>query len=253
MYDFDILDDAIEERENVLLTGPTGPGKTTFFRAYAAARGLPFYSVNCKGDMDTGTVIGRTTIDAEGKVRWIDGRLTLIVRYGGVVLFDEINMSHPRITAAWHDLLAVTRSLNIDETGDVIKAGAGGTGGTKNRQPTLFGAACNLGYRGVVELNEALRNRFPVPLKWGYDHDVESQMVRSTHLLDVADHVRNLSEIRSAVSTNMLQEFERHALKRGMQWAVALFVGHFEDDESTPVARALEAQANNIAKDLGIA
>ena len=51
----------------------------------------------------------------------------------------------------------------------------------------------------------------------------------------------------------MLQEFERHALKRGMQWAVALFVGHFEDDESTPVARALEAQANNIAKDLGIA
>jgi MoxR-like ATPase len=247
--DFECFDDAVEDQENVLLRGPTGSSKTTAFRAYSAARGLPFALIECNASMDIGTTIGRTTISADGSVQFVDGDLTLVVRYGGVVLFDEINMAHPRITAGYHGLLAVTRRMSVPEAGEVIAAGRGGTG---DPQPNLFTAAYNPRYQGGVRLNEALANRFAVPLDWGYDRAVEEQLVSSARLLDFADNVRSLAEIRTPVSTNALMEFERHAQRRNIAYAAALFVNRFEDDERAPVARALEAESDAIASDLDL-
>jgi MoxR-like ATPase len=86
--DFDLLDYAMRERENVLLEGPTGSSKTTVARAFAASRGLPFVAVECNGAMDPGTVLGRTMVDENGVPTWVDGDFLLVVRYGGVVLLD---------------------------------------------------------------------------------------------------------------------------------------------------------------------
>jgi MoxR-like ATPase len=246
--DFDILDVAVEEAENVILAGPTGSSKTTLFRAYAAARGLPFVVVECNAAMDPGTIIGRTTIGPDGSVRWVDGDLTLVVRYGGIALIDEINMAHPRITAAWHQLLAVTRAMSVPENGETVKAGRGGVG---EPQQTLFAAAYNPRYQGTVRLNEALGNRFPIPLDWDYDRTVEAQLVTSERLLDMAENVRSLAEIRSPLSTNMLMEFERHVGRFNMAFAQRCLVGHFATEERAAVARAFEANSGAIAAELG--
>lgn len=245
--DFDLLDLAMEERENVLLAGPTGSSKTTLFRAYAAARGLPFVLVECNAAMDPGTVLGRTMIAPDGSVGWVDGDFTLVIRYGGVALIDEVNMAHPRITAGFHQLLAVTRRMSVPEAGETIIAGAGGTGEV---QPVLLGAAYNPRYQGTVRLNEALSNRFAMPLDWGYVREVEAELVTSERLLDMADNVRSLDEIRTPVSTNMLMEFERHVARVGMALASTLFVNHFPTEERAPVARALEANEEAIAMEL---
>lgn len=246
VYDFDALDDAVEDCENVILAGPTGSSKTTLFRAYAAARGLPFCLVECNGAMDPGTILGRTMIAPDGSVRWVDGDFTLVIRYGGVVLIDEVNMAHPRITAAFHQLLAVTRRMSIPEAGETIIAGRGGDA----PQPTLFGAAYNPRYQGTVRLNEALSNRFPMPLDWDYDRAVEEALTTSRRLLDMAYNIRSLAEIRTPVSTNMLMEFERHYYRRGISWASTLFVNHFPTEERAPVSRALEANAEAISQEL---
>jgi MoxR-like ATPase len=247
--DFDLFDVAAEEQENVLLAGPTGSSKTSAFRAYAAARGLPFVLIESNAAMDPGVIVGRTTVVDAGEIRWVDGDMTLVVRYGGVALIDEINMAHPRITAAWHQLLAVTRRMSIPEAGETVVAGRGGLG---DPQPTLFGAAYNPRYQGTVRLNEALSNRFAVPLDWGYNRDVEAELVTSSRLLDMADNIRALGEIRSPLSTNMLMEFERHAGRFGMALASRLLSNHFADDERGPVNRALEANGAAIASDLGV-
>ena len=155
--DFALLDGAIEDLENVLLAGPTGSSKTTFFRAFAASRGLPFCVIECNGAMDPGTILGRTVLDGPGRSKWVDGDFTLIVRYGGVGLIDEINMAHPRITAAYHQLLAVTRRMSLPEAGETILAGCGGLG---DPQPVLFGAAYNPRYDGTVRLNAAAQEPF---------------------------------------------------------------------------------------------
>lgn len=247
--DFELFDLAVEERENVILSGPTGSSKTTAFRAYAAARGLPFCLVECNGAMDLGTILGRTTIDPEGRVRWVDGDATLVVRYGGVLLVDEVNMCHPRITAGFHQLLGVTRRMSLPEAGETIVAGRGGTG---EAQPTLFGAAYNPRYQGTVRLSEALANRFAIPLDWDYERDVEELLVSSNRLLDMAENVRSLAEIRTPMSTNALMEFERHFQRLGWDLAARLLVNRFAPDERAPVARALEANADAIADELAV-
>lgn len=246
--DFDILDAAMEDQENVMLTGPTGSSKTTVFRAYAAARGLPFAVVECNAAMDPGTVLGRTMLDPEGGVRWIDGDFTLVVRYGGVALIDEIDMAHPRITAAFHQLLAVTRRMSIPEAGETVVAGRGGTG---EAQMNLFGAALNgRAYQGTVRLSEALQNRFPTQHDWDYDRDVEEALVASHRLIDMAENIRNLAEIRTPLPTNALVEFERHVGRFNFPYASRLLVNRFAAEERGPVARALEANAAAIAADL---
>jgi hypothetical protein len=247
--DFDILDAAITEKENVILAGPTGSSKTTLFRAYAAARRIPFVVIECNAAMDPGTIIGRTTIAPDGSVKFVDGDLTLVVRYGGIALIDEINMAHPRITAAWHQLLSVIRAMSLPENGETIRAGRGGLG---DPQPCLFAAAYNPRYQGTVRLNEALGNRFPIPLDWDYDREVEGELVESASLLEYAGMVRSLGEIRSPLSTNMLMEFERHVARFNMAFASRCLVGHFPPEERAAVARALEAESARIAADLGV-
>lgn len=247
--DFALFDGAVEDMENVLLAGPTGSSKTTAFRAYAAARGLPFALVESNAAMDPGVIVGRTTVVNAGEIRWVDGDMTLVVRYGGVVLIDEINMTHQRIMAAWHQLLAITRRMSIPENGETVIAGRGGVG---DPQPTLFAAAYNPRYQGTVRLNEALANRFAVPLDWGYERDVEAALVTSARLLDVAENIRSLGEIRSPLSTNMLMEYERHVGRYGMELATYLLANHFADDEQGPVNRAMEANSAAIAAELSV-
>lgn len=247
MEDFSMLDYATAQRENVLLSGPTGSSKTTVFRAYAASRGLPFVDVECNGAMDPGTIIGRTTIDPDGSVAWMDGDLTAVIRYGGVAVIDEINLAHPRITAAFHGVLSVMRRMSIPENGEIVRAGHGGAA----PQPLLFGAAYNPRYQGAMRLNEALANRFAVQIEWDYDRAVESRLIPSARLLDTADTMRGLAEIRTPVSTNALMEFVKHAAHLGYPAASALFVGRFAPEERAPVRRAMDANAQAILSELG--
>jgi len=254
LVDFAYFDYAIRTKKNIILRGPTGSAKTTVFRAYAAARGLPFCRVNCNGGMDLGTIIGGPTgIDPEtGQATWEDGNMTLVARYGGVLLIDEINMAHQRITAGFHELLDVSRRMSVPENHEVVIAGRGGLG---EEQPTLFGAAYNpreAGYEGTVRMNAALRNRYPMPITWDYSREVEEQRLDSTRLLDQAWNMRSLEDIGTPVSTNMLEEFEEHARDLGMDAAIGFFLNHFEDHERGAVSRVFEANADAIAGELGV-
>ena len=245
VYDFDMLDGATNMRHNVLLVGPTGSSKTTMFRAYAAARQLPIAIVECSANMDPKSVLGRRDIDrVSGLPVWLDAPHTLVIRYGGVVVYDEVNMAHPRVTAAFHGVTSVMRRLDLQENGEIINAGRGGLG---ERQPVLIGAAINpTSYSGTTRLNPAFRNRFPMPVKWPYVRAVEEQMVRSVTLLNMADTIRSLADVQSPVSTNMLIEFERHVHAFGPEAAAELFCNHFDDDEVAPIERALEANSQQI-------
>jgi hypothetical protein len=159
-------------------------------------------------------------------------------------------MAHQRISATWHQLLDVQRSMDIPENNEVARAGCMGTG---DPQLVLIGATRNdRKYKGTLDLNEAFSNRFPVPIDWNYDREVEAQLCDSTRLLDFADQVRSLAEIRTPVSTNMLMEFERHVHRYNFAFAAGCLVRHFPTEERSAVARALEAESAGIATDLGV-
>ena len=249
--DFELFDYACEQSENILLCGPTGSAKTTVFKAYAASRGLPFALVESHASMDKDTVIGQSKILGPEAVEFVDGIMTLVVRYGGVVLIDEINMAHPRIMAGFKALFSSTRMMTVPENNEEIKAGFGGLG-----EPQPFLIAGNMNpfgrYAGTQRLNEALTNQFSIQLEWDYDAAVESELMDSKRLLDMASTIRSLTEIRSPLSTNMLMEFERHAVDLNMDFAARALVNHFAPEERAPVARALEANLAAIAGELGV-
>lgn len=245
VYDFDMLDKATMMQENVLLEGPTGSSKTTFFRAYAAARRLPFALVECSANMDPKSVLGRRDIDpVTGLPVWLDASFMLVVRYGGVALVDEVNLAHQRVTAAFHGVTSVMRRIDLQENGELVRAGHGGIG---EAQPVLIGTALNpTTYHGTGRINQAFRNRFAHKCKWGYDRAVEEQLVQSTTLLDLAWSMRDLAEVQTPVATNMLIEFERHVEAYNIYAAIELFCNAFDDDEVGAVRRSLEANTNVI-------
>jgi MoxR-like ATPase len=249
VYDFDLFDAATNLRHNVLLEGPTGSSKTTVFRAYSAARQLPLAVVECNANMDPKTVLGRRDIDRQtGLPVWLDAPAMAVIRYGGVVLFDEVNMAHPRVTAAFHGVTSVMRRVSLEENGEIVRAGHGGIG---EAQSVLIGAAINpTSYTGTARMNQAFRNRFAMPIEWPYERSVEEQLVVSTSLLDNADMIRNLAEVQSPVSTNMLIEFERHFAIFGIDFAIELFCNHFDADEQVPVRRAMQAQSQIISQEI---
>jgi MoxR-like ATPase len=176
--------------------------------------------------------------------------MLLVVRYGGVLLIDEINLVHQRITAGFHQLLSVNRRISVTEHRETVRGGRGGLG---TPQPLLLAAAFNDGrYEGTVRLNQALRNRYAMPIRWRYDRNVEEQLIPSERLLDMADNMRNMESVRTPVSTNALQEFVRHARGLDMRAAVGFFLDRFDDDERNSVSLALEAESAAIASELGV-
>jgi MoxR-like ATPase len=178
----------------------------------------------------------------------MDGDLSVVSRYGGGILFDEVNMSIPRVMAAFKGLVSITRRMTNPENAETIIAGHGGL----SPQDVVIFAAYNPtgAYQGTTRLNEALLNQFACPLDWNYDHDVESQLIRSVKLLELGENIRAMAEIRTPVSPNMMMEFERHLRNYNLPLATRFFVNHFPDDERGPVSRALEANGSKIVAEL---
>jgi AAA domain (dynein-related subfamily) len=242
--DFEYLDGAIEDQENVLLVGPTGSSKSTLFRAYAAERQLPLAIVESNASMDLSTVIGR--LDPQ-TLEFVYGEFTLVLKYGGYAVIEEINMNHPRINAGLHQLLSVVRNMSLPENGETIKAGRGGLNGP---QPVGIAAAMNPKYQGTVRMNEALLNRFAIQLQWDYDREVELELLDSPRLVEMAFNIRSLAEIRTPVSTNCLQELERHYRRYGWAAAADMFLNRFDAGEKQSIGGALEGHGDIICREI---
>ena len=244
VYDFDVFLGAMEDRENIILAGPTGASKTTAAWAFASKYQLPLCIIECHAAMDPTQALGKTMgVNPEtGMVEYSFGDMILCILYGGIILIDEVNLAHPRVTGGFHQLLSVLRALSLPEANMTISAGA--------NDNLLLMAAYNPRYAGTVRLSEAFLNRYALPIDWGYERDVEKQLVVSVELLDFADHVRGLAEIRTPVSTNSLMEFERHVGKYGMRFAMGRMVCRFADEERNSVHRALEAKSAKILREL---
>ena len=243
--DFDVFDAAFGQKHNVMLPGPTGSGKTTALRAYAAHHRLPYVSVEFQGGFDFSTVIGSVQVNEEGIPRFVDGEVTLVLRYAGVCVLEECNFAPPRFTAAFHGALDARQTLYLPQTGERVR----------KSPDTLIAATYNPGYAGVSTLNEAFRNRFAYTLQWGYDAEVEDVRIgtNSTTLLEMVRNMRSLKEMEGIdIGTNLMEEFVMMSKATGIGLASHSFLNHFEDDVQASVSEALSANLWNIATELKV-
>lgn len=245
--DFEIFDHARSKNINVLIYGPTGPGKTTSVEAWAAERNLRMATVSGNASMEPSQMTGKFVSDGNGSFAWIDGPVTDVVRNGGVLLLDEVNFISPKIYTVLYSLLDGRREITLlDHHGETIKA---------NQDLTIF-ATMNPDYIGTTPLNFAFRNRFDIQIPWDYDDKVESKLVSSKALLVVAKQLRveaAKGQYETPISTNMLQEFVNFVDALGYEFAVENFIAHFSADEAASVRLVFQTHEHNIKTDFGIA
>jgi len=182
---------AFARRLPVMLTGPTGCGKTRFIEYMGALLGRPVATISCHDDLTSSDLVGRFLV-AGGDVVWNDGPLTRAVKEGAICYLDEVVEARHDSLAILHSLTDHRRTLYLDRAGEVVLA------------PDTFMLVCsyNPAYRSSLkELKPSFRQRF-VTLAMNYlPPDREARVLVSEAGIDAAIAerlVRCATSIRSA-------------------------------------------------------
>lgn len=95
---------AVMDNEKILITGPTGSGKSSLVKYVCALLEAPFIRINMSADAESSVLFGQLVV-RDGATVWEDGPITEAVRHGGVVLIDEWELMPPEISMGLQNLL----------------------------------------------------------------------------------------------------------------------------------------------------
>jgi MoxR-like ATPase len=245
--DFDLLDVAKTNKQNVLIRGHAGSGKTMCVLAWASARGYRYYNISANVGLEPSHLFGAwTPTETAGVFKWQDGAVTDLVRHGGVLLLNEIDFMPERITTVLFGLLDDRREIQLLENGgEVIKA-----------HPDLVVIGDhNPNYRGSRPMNQAWKDRFAHKLEFDYDKSIEKKLIKNASLLDVAQKLRDQAhkgEIDTPISTRGLMAFAKNVENVGLNYAINSYINGFADDEREAVKLVFDTAKVGIATDFGI-
>lgn len=140
------------EHLNVLLTGPSGYGKTTFFSALAHWLGVELIYVNCANVTDNQAWFGTHEARDGSTIFQLTDFAEAVQRGNCVIVLDEANRLEPWLTNSLMPILDHRRATEVHK--HQIKAGPG----------IIFGLTMNIGsrYAGVSVVDAAFRNRMDI-------------------------------------------------------------------------------------------
>ncbi|UMB72528.1 CbbQ/NirQ/NorQ/GpvN family protein [Mycobacterium paraterrae] len=152
-----LFEQAYRQRLPVMLTGPTGCGKTRLVEHMGSLLGLPVVTISCHDDLTSSDLVGRFMVTG-GDVVWTDGPLTRAVKQGAICYLDEVVEARHDSLAILHSLTDHRRALYLDRAGESICA------------PDTFMLVCsyNPAYRSSLkELKPSFRQRFvTLPMRY---------------------------------------------------------------------------------------
>ncbi|WP_454793121.1 AAA family ATPase [Mycolicibacterium lutetiense] len=145
-----LFEQAYARRIPVMLTGPTGCGKTRLVEHMGSLLQRPVVTISCHDDLTSSDLVGRFMVTG-GDVVWTDGPLTRAVKAGAICYLDEVVEARHDSLAILHSLTDHRRALYLDRAGEVVQA------------PETFMLVCsyNPAYRSSLkELKPSFRQRF---------------------------------------------------------------------------------------------
>jgi nitric oxide reductase NorQ protein len=175
----------------VMLTGPTGCGKTRLVEHMGLLLQRPVVTISCHDDLTSSDLVGRFIVTG-GDVVWTDGPLTRAVKAGAICYLDEVVEARHDSLAILHSLTDHRRSLYLDRADEIVRA------------PETFMLVCsyNPAYRSSLkELKPSFRQRFvTLPMKYlAPDREAEVIVAEAGILLATAQRlVRCAVAIRTA-------------------------------------------------------
>ncbi|MDV3127784.1 CbbQ/NirQ/NorQ/GpvN family protein [Mycobacterium sp. 21AC1] len=152
-----LFEQAYHQRLPVMLTGPTGCGKTRLVEHMGLLLGRPVVTISCHDDLTSSDLVGRFMVTG-GDVIWTDGPLTRAVKSGAICYLDEVVEARHDSLAILHSLTDHRRALYLDRAGEIVEA------------PEAFMLVCsyNPAYRSSLkELKPSFRQRFvTLPMRY---------------------------------------------------------------------------------------
>lgn len=233
-------------RENVLLVGDKGTGKSSFVQQFCARLNLPLMSITGGPGLDESYLMGSKTIE-NASVKNVDGILSYCLRHGICVLVDEIASINPRVLLSINDVLNGDQTITLKHHGldpELLPAELADIQGsmTIKRHPQFrFFATDNTGgkasgdprFGGVNVQNSAVRSRF-TNFKVGFMEPAEEvkALVQATggalktmlaaQMVELAIRVRDGFKqglMEDTVSFRELKRWGRKSLAYGKQFA----------------------------------
>ncbi len=179
--------------------GPTGCGKTSCIKQLAARLNYPVFEITGHGRLEFADLTGHLAVK-DGNMVYEYGPLALAMRYGGLLLFNEIDLTAPEVAAGLNSILDGAPLCIAENGGELIQphpmfrfiATANTNGG---------GDETGL-YQGTQRQNLAWLDRFTL-CEMGYPApEVEKNLLSASYaelpeaiahkLVDYANEVRKL-------------------------------------------------------------
>jgi cobaltochelatase CobS len=201
---------ALMDNDKVLMSGPTGSGKSSLIKYVCAKLNAPFVRINMSADVESSALFGQLTVK-DGATVWVDGPITEAVRYGCVVLIDEWELMPPEISMGLQNLL--------EDDGYLFLKEMPGTNEDKTIVPhTNFRLICagntvgqgddSGAFSGTNVQNSATLDRFTTTIKLDYlskDHEVAIITGKTSVNKTVAGKMVQLAQlVRSAYNQQQI-------------------------------------------------
>lgn len=174
-YSRDVAVWFIDSREPLYVFGPTGCGKTSCIKQMAARLNYPVFEVTGHGRLEFADLLGHLTI-RDGSMCFEYGPLALAMRYGGLLLLNEIDLISPEVAAGLNSVLDGSPLCIAENGGELITLHA----------MFRFAATANTNgggdetglYQGAVRQNLAFSDRFML-CEMGYpNREIEEGLLR---------------------------------------------------------------------------
>lgn len=218
----DIID-SIHGRENVLLTGGTGVGKTTHVTQLANRIGQPVLRINFNGETRMSDLLGKVQVIA-GETIWVDGVLPSAMRLGWWLILDELDFADPAVLSLLHPVLEEDSCLVLKEnSGDIVRP---------HPNFRLFATANSIGamqdragaYSGTNQMNDAFLDRWQIIMVDNLPEKEEIKVVKNTVPGLKAKHARSIVKFAAAArskNSDMGLDFssDNFSTRKVLAWA----------------------------------
>lgn len=168
---------AMQNGDKILITGPTGSGKSSLVEYLCHVTNRPMIRLNMNGDVESANIFGQLTAK-DGATVWVDGAATEAVRYGAVLVNDEWDVTPPEIMFGYQWLMEDNGKLFLKEM--PASAGEKMLVPHKNFRFVCLGNTLGQGddtgrFAGTNVQNTATIDRFQTTISLGYlqqEHEV---------------------------------------------------------------------------------